>query len=476
MSNSNLYTLPVTISSILSTMPPALAADQVIIEIDKLLDKWGTTKKLDSNFNYAERLAPSTDERVTFSQCRKDGWNEEELAEMQTQWDNGVPMRQFPIGVEIDGMLFTANGNHRAESMRRANKTGSYIIIGEELALESDKLLLLQKIANISNSKHTNDKRTDETSDVIKQVKGAWISVKTADLGSPSRIGAEDRHWRIKYDAARTQEEADTIQRDWYDSWMGKNKPSSFVYPTTRTKIFNTSLTDKTGQGGLLPLTSKEKKKVFRKSFTGYMWDEKKFKFENGKEIHQISTTWNKRTANSPLNLRKTLLDSCHRLDANLVLSNKHEVHIIVDGDSCATSLAGRGKHISEWLTEITKFNQNPKNKKWDLPSVTKVLFTKSLIGCGDSDFAYEMNTMTKEFYPIGLSLINEQLSLTMLTPSSREEVVKVSEKKCSKCQEVKLEKDFYLCRPPNSKDGLQPRCIPCCKEYEASKSKSASA
>ena len=465
---NNLYVLPVTISSILSTMPPALAADQVIIEIDKLLNKWGTTKKLDSNFNYAERLAPSTDDRCAFSQCRQDGWNEEELAEMQSLWEKGVPMRQYPIGVEIDGMLFTAVGNHRAESMRRAGLTGKYIIVGEGLALESDKLLLLQKLANVSNSKHSNDKRTDATKDIISQVKGAWASVKNVDVNSQNPIGAPERHWNSLYNSASTIEAADIIQRDWFEGWMNENKPCSFTHQSTRTKIFNTSLTDKTGQGGLLPLTLEEKKKAFQKSFAGYTWDENKYKFENGEEIWQIPTTWNKRTANSTLNLSRTILYTCHRLSSKFVLSNKHEIHVIVDGDSCATSLAGRDRHISEWLAEITKFNQNPNNKKWDLPSVTKVLFTKSLNGCGDSDFAYEMNTMTREFYPIGLSLIDEQLSFGSSTSPSREEIVTVTEKKCSTCHEVKEADEFYTCRPPNSKDGLQPRCKPCCKEYEA--------
>ena len=31
---------------------------------------------------------------------------------------------------------------------------------------------------------------------------------------------------------------------------------------------------------------------------------------------------------------------------------------------------------------------------------------------------------------------------------------------------------NFYTCRPPRSKDGVQPRCIPCCKEYERAKRK----
>ena len=69
---------------------------------------------------------------------------------------------------------------------------------------------------------------------------------------------------------------------------------------------------------------------------------------------------------------------------------------------------------------------------------------------------------MTREFVPSG----DAQLSLE--AASSREEFVTVAEKKCSTCKETKEASEFYICRPPNSKDGLQPRCKPCCKEYEA--------
>ena len=58
-------------------------ADQVIIEIDKLLNQWGLTAKLDSHFDFTQRLAMSDDERTFLSQCRQDGWNKDTLDEMQ---------------------------------------------------------------------------------------------------------------------------------------------------------------------------------------------------------------------------------------------------------------------------------------------------------------------------------------------------------------------------------------------------------
>ena len=457
---NNLYTLPVIIQSIVSIMPPASMADQVIIEIDKLLNQWTVTKKLDSHFDFSQRLALSDDERTFLSQCRQDGWNKETLDEMQAWWENGVQMRQFPIGVEIDGEVFIAVGNHRAESMRRAGMTGSCIIVGDGLT-NKDKLLLLQKLANVSNSKHTNDKRTDSMNDVVMQAGGAWDSVKNVDMGSQNPIGVNERYWNQAYNTAATLEESEIVQRDWYEDWMNQNKPNSFSYPAIRTKIYNRALTSKSGQGGLLPLDAEQMNLRFGKAFPGYGWDEKKYKFENGEDIHQMSTTWNNRVANSPLNIRRTILDNYYQLDGTIEVSNKHEVHVVVEGYTAST-LDGRKGHIKQWLETISKYNQNERVKKHGIPSVTKVLFIKSINNVGDSDFAFEMNTMTREFVPSG----DAQLSLE--TASSREDIVTVTEKKCSTCRETKEASEFYTCRPPNSKDGLQPRCKPCCKEYEA--------
>tara|TARA_R110000751_G_scaffold10394_1_gene38072 strand:+ start:2565 stop:3983 length:1419 start_codon:yes stop_codon:yes gene_type:complete len=441
-------------------MPPASMADQVIIEIDKLLNQWTVTKKLDSHFDFSQRLALSDDERTFLSQCRQDGWNKETLDEMQAWWENGVQMRQFPIGVEIDGEVFIAVGNHRAESMRRAGMTGSCIIVGDGLT-NKDKLLLLQKLANVSNSKHTNDKRTDSMNDVVMQAGGAWDSVKNVDMGSQNPIGVNERYWNQAYNTAATLEESEIVQRDWYEDWMNQNKPNSFSYPAIRTKIYNRALTSKSGQGGLLPLDAKQMNLRFGMAFPGYGWDEKKYKFENGEDIHQMSTTWNNRVANSPLNIRRTILDNYYQLDGTIEVSNKHEVHVVVEGYTAST-LDGRKGHIKQWLETISKYNQNERVKKHGIPSVTKVLFIKSINNVGDSDFAFEMNTMTREFVPSG----DAQLSLE--TASSREDIVTVTEKKCSTCRETKEASEFYTCRPPNSKDGLQPRCKPCCKEYEA--------
>jgi len=453
---------PRTLTSIASSMPPSSAVEQVIIEIDKMLIKWSLTAKLDSNFDFTQRLAMSDDERTFLSQCRQDGWNKDTLDEMQAWWESGIQMRQFPIGVEINGKVFIAVGNHRAESMRRAGMTGSCIIVGHGLAIK-DKELLVQKLANVSNSKHPQDKRTDLMKDVVMQVGGAWDSVKNVDMGSQNPIGTNERYWNQMYNTASTPEEAEIVQSDWFDDWMNQNKPNSFTYPAVRTKIYNRALTNKSGQGGLLPLDAKQMNLRFGKAFPGYEWDEKKYKFENGEDIHQMSTTWNNRVANSPLNIRRTILDNYYQLDGAIAVSNKHEVHIVVEGYTAST-LDGRKGHIKQWLETITKYNQNERVKKHGIPSVTKVLFVKSINNVGDSDFAFEMNTMTREFVPSG----DGQLSLE--PTSSREEFVTVTEKKCSTCKETKEASEFYICRPPNSKDGLQPRCKPCCKEYEAAR------
>ena len=453
---------PRTLSSIASSMPPSSAVDQVIIEIDKLLIKWNLTAKLDSNFDFTQRLAMSDDERTFLSQCRQDGWDKDTLDEMQANWESGVQMRQPPIGVEINGKVFIASGNHRAESMRRAGMTGSCIIVGHGLAIK-DKELLVQKLANVSNSKHPQDKRTDTMNDVVMQAGGAWDSVKNVDMGSQNPIGASERYWNQMYNTAATPEEAEIVQRAWFEDWMNQNKPSSFPTQGIRTRIYNRAITNKSGQGGLLPLDAKQMNLRFGKAFPGYGWDEKKYKFENGEDIHQMSTTWNNRVANSPLNIRRTILDNYYQLDGTIEVSNKHEVHVVVEGYTAST-LDGRKGHIKQWLETISKYNQNERVKKHGIPSVTKVLFIKSINNVGDSDFAFEMNTMTREFVPSG----DAQLSLE--AASSREEFVTVTEKKCSTCKETKEASEFYSCRPPNSKDGLQPRCKPCCKEYEAAR------
>ena len=114
-----------------------------------------------------------------------------------------------------------------------------------------------------------------------------------------------------------------------------------------------------------------------------------------------MSTTWNNRVSNSPLNIRRTILDNYYQLDGTIEVSNKHEVHVVVEGYTAST-LDGRRGHIEKWLETITKYNQNERVKKHGIPSVTKVLFIKSINNVGDSDFAFEMNTMTREFVPSG--------------------------------------------------------------------------
>ena len=315
-----------TISSIIDSISKEDGIDPGIKKIDELLKDYGVSMEMIYDFDYENNLAPSDDPRQISSQCRADGWNEDEIKEFKTQWERGDKMRQPPIGVFIDGKAFTAVGNHRAESKRRCKQKDKYIIIGDELSSETEKLNLLQKVSALSNSKHTSDKRTDGESDIVMQVELAWASVKNADLSSKSPIGKDDRHWRAIYDAESTDDGQETQQLAWFNQWMNYAKPHSFTDPRVRTRIYNASLTQKTGQTGLLNLTEEGKKKLFEDSFVVYDWDVEKYNFNNGSDIHQISTKWNNRVANSPLNTRRTILDTVYCLGDD---ADANEVHII---------------------------------------------------------------------------------------------------------------------------------------------------
>lgn len=459
-----------SINSVQDVIKPEDGIDQTIKKIDEYLSKYGVSKTLVYDFDFKAHLAGGSSSVHYESQCRKLGLDQDELAEMVEQWKRHVPMKHPPICVIIDGKAQPASGNHRAYSKSKVGHKDRCILIGEELT-DEEKRKLLKEVSSLSNTKHTNDKRTDTMQDVEHQVKNAWKAVKVVDVQGTQSLFAEDRHWKVLYDQCTTPTQEEALKREWFEHWMDEKKPNSFTSKSIRTRIFNGAMTDKSGQGGLPALTEAEIKTLYETAFPGYDWDPETYDFEQGSSIHQMTAQWGNRVENSPRNVRRTITDLI--LNGTYEQMSKvtplHEVHLILTGDTGVTTIEGREKHIKEWIDVITELNQNPMRvdmKK--VPLIGKVIIARALLGCGDKDRAYVINTQSKKFT---LAWTGNQDGIAPTSSKRpRTEIVTVAEKRCCGCDEVKPADAFYTCRSKNIKDGLQPQCKDCAKAYEKRK------
>tara|TARA_R100001594_G_scaffold131664_1_gene171468 strand:- start:3122 stop:4639 length:1518 start_codon:yes stop_codon:yes gene_type:complete len=478
----NSYGTSVDIDNLHDVIPRDEGYNANLTIINNYLNKHSIKKVLVFDFDFAKNLASGNSVHAVRSQCRIEGLNEEELREMEAMWVSGVKMKEPPIGVLLEnGEVHLGLGNHRGYSKARVKQKDRVILVGEGLP-DSEKLKVLAEIAARSNSRTTTDKRTDTVEDISFQVKTAWTAVKTVDPNSTSSVYQDDRHWNKMYNGAKSAKAAESIRRSWFDSWIKANKPLRNSQ-ATQTKIYNQAFSSQHGQRGLADYTEKDFKKIFSEKLPGYKWNPKKYDIKKGSDIWQFASKWNNRIENSPLNIRRMILDTV--FTATHKTSYQNEIHIVIHGDTNVTTLDGRQKHIDVVIKGINEYNTNAKRKKWNSPVVSKIIFTRQLNNVSDDHRVYEVNTQTNKLHDKAAAAVwtdlMEHLEKINEKPSPRKptraEVVTVAEKRCSTCGETKpvhKEKpvNFYTCRPPRSKDGVQPRCIPCCKEYERAKRK----
>lgn len=450
--------------------------------INDYLNKHNIKKELVHNFDFAKNLASGNSVHAVRSQCRIEGLNEEELREMEAMWLSGVKMKEPPIGIRLqNGEVHLGLGNHRGYSKARVKQKDRVILVGEGLS-DNEKLKVLAEIASQSNSRTTTDKRTDTVEDISFQVETAWRAVKEVDPNGTSSVYQDDRYWNKMFNGATSAKAEEDIRREWFNSWMKAKKPYRNSQ-ATQTKIYNQAFSNQHGQRGLADYTEKDFKKIFSEKFPGYKWNPKKYDIKKGSNIWQFPSKWNNRVENSPLNIRRMILDTV--FTATHETSWQDEIHIIIHGDTGVTTLDGRQKHINVVIKGINEYNTNANRKKWNCPVVSKIIFTRQLNNVSDDHKVYEVNTQTNKLHDKAAAAVWEDLMETLEKGSekpspkkpTRAEVVTVTEKRCSTCKETKpvyKEKpvNFYTCRPPRSKDGVQPRCIPCCKEYERAKRK----
>jgi hypothetical protein len=450
--------------------------------INDYLNKYRIKKELVFDFDFAKHLASGNSQHAVKSQCRIEGLDQDELREMEAQWLRGEKMKEPPIGVRLEnGEVHLGLGNHRGYSKANVNQKDRVFLVGEGLS-DDDKLKVLAEIATLSNSKTSTDKRTDSMEDIAFQVGEAWKSVKNVNPNGNSSLRRDDRRWNKLYNGARKPEEQESIKETWFKSWMDEKKPL-VTHKSTRTKIYNQAFSSKHGQRGLAEYTEKDFKKIFSEKFPGYKWNPKKYDIKKGSDIWQFASKWNNRVENSPLNIRRAILDTV--FSATHGTSYQDEIHIIVHGDTNITTLDGRQSHIDVVIKGMNEYNTSTKRKEWDSPVVSKIIFTRQLNNVSDDHRVYEVNTQTNKLHDKADAALcfefMETLEKDNEKPKPRKahhaKFVTITEKRCSTCRETKpVHKEhmvnFYSCLPPRSKDGVQPRCIPCCKAYEKAKVK----
>ena len=471
------YGTSVPINDFYDVIPAEEGYNANLTNINNYLNKHKIKIELVPKFDFAKHLASGDSQHAVKSQCRIEGLDQDELREMEAQWLRGEKMKEPPIGVCLEnGEVHLGLGNHRGYSKANVKQKDRVFLVGMGLS-DNDKLKLLAEIAALSNSKTSTDKRTDKMEDIAFQVNEAWKSVKSVDPNGNSSLRRDDRRWNNMYNQARTPEEQERVKELWFKSWMDEKK-TLVTYKSTRTKIYNQAFSSQHGQRGLANYTEKAFKKIFSKKFPGCKWNPKKYDIKKGSDIWQFSSKWNKRVENSPLNIRRAILDTV--FTATHETSYQDEIHIIINGDTGVTTLEGRQKHIDVVIKGINEYNTNENRKKWNSPVVSKIVFTRQLNNVDDDHRVYEVNPQTNKLHDKDFAALVDRVMETLEKGSdkpsprklTRAELVTVTEKRCSTCGEIKPAAEFYLCRPPNSKDGLQPRCKVCCKAYEKAKVK----
>ena len=393
------------------------------------------------------------------AQCRVHPLSED-VDEYQRKFDRGEPLRWAPIGVQFGTEAALAFGNTRyGGKVKSRNSCGPYIVADPDNELKDyEKITILSELAAFSNAKEKYHQVPDTMLDVAKQAGQAWALIKqvVTDGTDKSKVTAEHRTWKSKWDAASDKEAF--RRQEWFPQWMQKTKGNTqFTSKQAQSRIYNIAFKlNKKNDSTITEFTDEQLKSRYNTKFGDSGWNtEEKCIDQNqmGSEWqfeHLWGTKEGKTGTNCVNNLRNYILRTLYIRDKHHVFDS---VSVIIKGDSGASDVLIKNHHIQQVLDMATTENKRPARVKQGVPIIDRFLFPQMFRNINnkqvDRDYAYKWDREELEYVEVG-------------KPAQDIEHTK----QCSTCKKVKAIDEFGICNSKGIKDGWQPQCKTCGRAY----------
>ena len=422
------------------------------------LRKHQITCRVVSNQDYRSiKLLDPADPVYAIAQCRVTP-QAEQVVEYTRRFNAGEILRWAPIAVAFGDECALSYGNTRFGGMVKSKHPyASFILVDPDNTLSrSAKTQVLAELAAFSNAKEKYHQEPDKMTDVAKQARTAWDLIKATKRTGTSPILAENRRILAEYDAASDKEEY--RRKQWFETWMDRAKgKTAFSADVTRSRIYNEAFElTKKSQSKITEFTDQQIKQRYDKVFSDSKWNPEENHFEKivtrGAEwqFEHLWGTKDGKTGNNCINnLRNYILRT-------LYINDKYDmfekVSVVISGDSGASSVLVKNRHIESVIKMATDYNLRPARKKQGIPFIYRIFFPQMFRSTGkrvDCDIAYEWDETSKTF----VEKTSEQSSKV------------VHEKQCYTCKQIKKVSEFGICNSKGIKDGLQPRCIECSRK-----------
>lgn len=192
----------------------------------EILKEFGCTIEVRHNYSF-DKLGDENDPIATKAQCRQENSNQDRVDELADRFSAGEKLINPVIGIEDDkGFFFPGIGNQRSKACKQAGVTTSVIVVGANLDLQ-DRIVLVAKLAAISNRRTKLDVNTDSTEDIKYQMQNQWDLVMNVNLNSTSLVSSDLRVARQEYETFQEEDDAlaEQYKRDWLFEWLKKEKP-----------------------------------------------------------------------------------------------------------------------------------------------------------------------------------------------------------------------------------------------------------
>jgi len=416
----------------------------------------------DLDFNKVSLIQPG-DPIYAIAQCRVEP-QVEAVKDYSQRFSNGEELRWAPVSVQFKKGAVLAFGNTRFGGKIKSSKPcGPFICVDPNNKLTyAEKVTILSDLSAFSNAKEIFHQEPDKMKDVAKQAADRWRIIKNTNRNSQSKITLRNRTVLAEWDAA--PDKGKYRRYEWFARWMKEVKGGTqFTDEKVQSRIYNIAFgLTRTIESKITEFDDKEIKKRFDTVFSDSKWDVSANSFENittrGSEWqfeHLWGTKDGKTGGNCINNLRNYILRTLYVNDKYDMF---HRVSVVIRGDSGASSVLIKNKHIKTVIEMATKFNLRPARAKQGIPLMGRIFFPQMF--------------RTSDNKVIDCDIAYDWIDGAFVEVTAEESSKIVHDKQCSTCKKVKPVSGFSVCNSKGIKDGLQPQCIACSREYQKAYSK----
>ncbi len=168
-----------------------------------------------SSYDYSNPdclIERGNDKVVEISQCRVEQKCKVQVSKLKADISaNGV---KYPcIAVWVDGKIYIAIGNHRAEALLQLGLAAPLILVTE--GSREQRIALLCDLANLSNAESAMDVRTDKPEDITHGAKNYLNTIQSVDTTKPhlqDKVRLEFK--RRLQNAAASAQDTETVRKE----------------------------------------------------------------------------------------------------------------------------------------------------------------------------------------------------------------------------------------------------------------------